>query len=109
MIHVTTITGDDNLGLFKHVVRYRMSNGKIEEKTDLTPGATWVSRIVEVDDVNGIVYYIASPAGQPSQKQLYQVNFHESNKATMEPKCLTHELKTPEGIVYHVVRKLSSK
>ncbi|XP_058801835.1 venom dipeptidyl peptidase 4-like [Phymastichus coffea] len=87
-------SGDESLGSFKHVVRYRMSNGRLEDRTDLTPGATWVCRIVDVDGAKGVVYYVASPAGQPSQKQLYRVSFRETSD---QPECLTAELRTPEG------------
>ncbi|OXU21775.1 hypothetical protein TSAR_010761 [Trichomalopsis sarcophagae] len=89
--------GNKSLGEFGHVTSYRLLNGVLDHELDLTPGATWVHALHGVNDVKRVLYYTASPPGQPSQKQLYEVSLDASKDVPATPKCLSCELKTPEG------------
>ncbi|KAJ8683545.1 hypothetical protein QAD02_019337 [Eretmocerus hayati] len=84
--------GNDSLGNFSHLVRYRVKNDTVDEEVDLTPGGHWVHEIHVISKLTGVVYFSASPPSEPSQKQLYEVKIDEPIL-----KCVSCDMKTPEG------------
>lgn len=89
--------GNTSLGLFSHVTRFRLLNGVLDHEMDLTPGGYWVHDIHGVSVVKRAVYFTASPPGEPSQKHLYEVSL-VNRDAPGEPKCVSCQFKSPEGI-----------
>ena len=86
------------LGQFGHVTRFRYLNGVLDNEVDLTPSATWVHKIHGINEVKRVVYYTASPPGEPSQKQLYEVSLEVPKFSEPQSKCVSCELKSPEGM-----------
>ncbi|KAJ8683546.1 hypothetical protein QAD02_019338, partial [Eretmocerus hayati] len=86
--------GNKSVGSYGHLVRYRFLNGALDHELDLTPGTNWVQAVHGVNELKRVVYYCASPPDEPTQKQLYEVSIETQNP---KPKCLSCNLRTPEG------------
>ncbi|XP_076242870.1 venom dipeptidyl peptidase 4 isoform X2 [Calliopsis andreniformis] len=80
-------------GRFLHVTRFEFRNGKLTRETDLTPGAAEVLSILSVDHARGRLYYAATGAGEPTQKNVYSVPLDGGE----DPDCISCKYITPEG------------
>ncbi|XP_078045888.1 venom dipeptidyl peptidase 4 [Augochlora pura] len=83
------------VGRFLHAIRYRYMEGRLVQPKDLTPSDSEVISIAAVDRNRGILYYVATGVGRPSERNLYSVPL-DGNEA---PKCISCNIITPEGNV----------
>ena len=57
----------------------------------------WVQNVFGINELKRVIYFTASPPGEPSQKHLYEVSLETPKDSDPSPLCLSCTIKTPEG------------
>lgn len=94
-------------GKYEHVTSFQLVNGTLTNETDLSPFSFSVQSLLKIDSKYGIIYYLASAPGGPSQRNLYSVRVTDGNKK--RPTCISCSLLTPEGNFPEAVEKQKKK